>query len=406
MSLISEWIGLPWYMLLPLVLLLGWVAQELSRSVATSIGLLDLPNPRKIHLQPVPLSGGPGLFVPLLLGYLVWLAAGSPGQAMGAALSLGLAFTLIFTTGLVDDLRGLSARRRLVIQATAGLLLWAGGFRLDAIAFGGWTLQLGLFSLPLTLLWFMGFMNTSNLMDGMDGLSGGMNLLALLALGTFGLFIGSGVGALAMFAAGLVVPYLVCNLRGRGKVFLGDSGSLSLGLTVGTFALAMARQPGAALSWAPLAFALAAYVVGILDVLTSIVRRRRDGVSPFRPDTHHFHHRLLRAGLGPKWTLASLHGLSGLAVFAVALPFYGAAPLALVHLVLPMTVCIIAATRLVRFQPAPSKVIPLHSHNAVKAAAGGGGSSIRSITPVPGSEGQAANMEPASAVEPLNAINR
>lgn len=356
----AEWMGLPWIALVPLVLGLGWISQELSRSAAEAVGLLDHPNPRKIHARPVPLSGGPGIFGPLALGYLIWLLAGSPGMATAPALALGLAFTAIFMTGLIDDLRGISARKRLLIQAGAATLLWGAGFRIDDIAFGSWTLELSAASLPLTLFWFMGFMNTSNLMDGMDGLSGGMNLIALLALGGFGLYAGSPAAPLALAAAALTVAFLICNLRGRGKVFMGDSGSLSMGLGVAALALVIAGKPAAGplLASAP-AFAVAAYAIGILDVLLSIIRRRRRGVSPFRPDTQHIHHRLLRAGLGAGWTLATLHALAGMAVFAVALPFYGP-PIALLHLLAPLTIIVAAGYKLLRLAMiSQSHVIPL-----------------------------------------------
>jgi len=235
-----------------------------------------------------------------------------------------------------------------VIQAGAATLLWGAGFRIDDIAFGSWTLELSVVSLPLTLFWFMGFMNTSNLMDGMDGLSGGMNLIALLALGGFGLYAGNPAAPLALAAAALTVAFLICNLRGRSKVFMGDSGSLSMGLGVATLALVMAGKPGSGVlvASAP-AFAAAAYAIGILDVLLSIIRRRRRGVSPFRPDTQHIHHRLLRAGLGSGWTLATLHGLSALALFAVALPFYASA-IALLHFLPPIVILLASGVRLLR----------------------------------------------------------
>lgn len=298
MQLSAEWMGLPWVALAPLVLGLGWISQELSRSIAEAVGLLDHPNARKIHARPVPLSGGPGIFGPLALGYLIWLMAGSPGMATSAALALGLGFAAIFMTGLIDDLRGISARKRLLIQAGVATLLWGAGFRIDDIAFGSWTLELSVVSLPLTLFWFMGFMNTSNLMDGMDGLSGGMNLIALLALGTMSLFITPVLAPVFGALCLLLAVFLVFNLRSQGKVFLGDSGSTPLGLTVGCLALFPSQS---ASEMAPSALlpgiALAAYSVGIADVLTTISRRMRRGVSPLAPDQHHLHHRLLRAGL-------------------------------------------------------------------------------------------------------------
>ncbi len=306
MSQISQWLGLPWYTLVPVVLAVGWISQEASRAFAVSIGLLDYPNSRKIHSKPIPLSGGPGIFAPLFIAYLGWMFMGSPGMAFFPALALGLGFGAIFFTGLIDDKHGISARKRLVIQAGVAVLLWSAGFRLDDIAFGSWTLHLGLLSLPLTMFWFMGFMNTSNLMDGMDGLSGGMNLIALVALGASCIVLGLSQPCLAASLAALTLVYLFFNLRRGRKVFLGDSGSLTLGLSVAVLSVISFRNGSAVPAVLP-AVALGGYLVGITDVVSSISRRVKAGASPFAPDKQHLHHRLLRRGFGRFSTLLILH---------------------------------------------------------------------------------------------------
>lgn len=317
MSQLELWLGLPWYALLPAALALGWVAQEVSRAFAVAIGLLDYPDTRKIHERPVPLSGGPGIFLPLFAVYAIWMLLGSPGMAGWPALALGIGFGAIFLTGLLDDLMGVSARKRLVIQATVALLLWSTGFRLDDISLGAWTLHLGLWSLPLTLFWFMGFMNTSNLMDGMDGLCGGMNLIALLALGSLSALTHPLI--LLVIGTGLVA-FLVFNLRRRGKVFLGDSGSLTLGLAVATLALSPPTRmiTGGALPGIQVGLALAAYSIGIADVVAAIIRRSRSGAGIFKPDRQHLHHRLLRVGLGVPGAGLVMHGMAGFTVLILA----------------------------------------------------------------------------------------
>ncbi len=285
-------------------------------------------------------------------------------MATWPAVALGIAFGGIFATGLVDDLRGVSARKRLAIQAGVAALLWWAGFRIDDIAFGSWTLELSAVSLPLTLFWFMGFMNTSNLMDGMDGLSGGMNLIALLALGVFGIFIGSSAAPWRSAAAALAVVFLVCNLRGRGKVFMGDSGSLTLGLLVGTAGLLLFNAPGNGAilpHWLPLVLAVGAFFVGIMDMVASIVRRRRRGHSLLLADNHHFHHRLLRSGMPHLQTLLCIQGLNLLAVALLTMPLYNKpwVPLALGLAVLAALVLSLRFYALARSLRRQAKVIPL-----------------------------------------------
>jgi UDP-GlcNAc:undecaprenyl-phosphate GlcNAc-1-phosphate transferase len=218
------------------------------------------------------------------------------------------------------------------------------------IQLGGFTLELGLLSLPLTLLWFMGFMNTSNFMDGMDGLSGGMSLIALGGLLISGGAQNSVFGPAVLVLALMVAVYLAFNMSTRRKVFLGDSGSLTLGMSVGILGILLAKPAagaGTALSWHPLAIVLAAYSVGIADVAVSIIRRARRGASIFKADSHHFHHRLLRAGLDWKWTLAALHGLAGLVVFAVSVPRYGGV-WALIQFLVPSSAVVGAGVRLLK----------------------------------------------------------
>jgi len=250
----------------------------------------------------------------------------------------------------------------------AAFLLWNVGVRLDMIHFGSWTLDFGLFSLPLTMLWFMGFMNTSNFMDGMDGLSGGMSLMALGALAVSGILLDSIFGPAVLMLAVMTGIYLIFNLSPNRKIFLGDSGSLTLGLSVGILAILVSKTPGAAgLSWHPIALVLAAYSVGILDVLVAIIRRARRGASVFKADKHHFHHRLLRAGLGEKWTLAALHGMAGLVLFAVSLPSYGSG-WAVVQFLIPSSMVLGAGLRLLRVAMVKgSVVLPLEGQPTTHA---------------------------------------
>jgi len=358
----------PWYLFIPLIAFASWSIQEICRLVANSIGLVDHPNSRKIHSKPVPLSGGIGIFMPISILMIIWIARGAEGMGVLSGIGVLLALGMITLTGFIDDFRPVSPSKRLMVQAMAAFLLWNVGVRLDMIHFGSWTLDFGLFSLPLTMLWFMGFMNTSNFMDGMDGLSGGMSLMALGALAVSGILLDSIFGPAVLMLAVMTGIYLIFNLSPNRKIFLGDSGSLTLGLSVGILAILVSKTPGAAgLSWHPIALVLAAYSVGILDVLVAIIRRARRGASVFKADKHHFHHRLLRAGLGEKWTLAALHGMAGLVLFAVSLPSYGSG-WAVVQFLIPSSMVLGAGLRLLRVAMVKgSVVLPLEGQPTTHA---------------------------------------
>lgn len=312
-----------WFWIGTGLLMLGIVSQAVSRILARHFNLFDHPSARKIHNQPVPLSGGTGIIIPAILLILLWPASGALALSVSFQLKLLLAGSLatIYLMGLIDDFRDLKPTSRLSVQALIAFGLWYFGLRLDLIHFGAVTLDLGFLSLPITLLWFMGFMNTSNLMDGMDGLSGGMSLIALLAISVSALATGMSFGYLALALVFLMLSFLTFNLSSERKVFLGDSGSLTLGLLVGVLGILASRNGmTSGLHWEALAIPLAAYSVGIADVFTSILRRSSRQRSIFKADKHHFHHRLLRAGLGRNWTLAALHGVAGLMIFFVVLP--------------------------------------------------------------------------------------
>ena len=358
----------PWYVIIPLVAIVSWIIQEVCRGVAISIGLVDHPNSRKIHSKPIPLSGGIGMFLPVSIFLIVWIARGGEGMGVLAGLGVLSALGMITLTGFIDDFRPVSPSKRLLVQAMASFLLWNVGVRLDLIHFGGFALDLGLFSLPLTMLWFMGFMNTSNFMDGMDGLSGGMSLMALGSISVVGFITGSLYGPVALILAVVTAIYLIFNLSTNRKIFLGDSGSLTLGLSVGVLGILVSRVPsGVGLDWHAIALVLAAYSVGVMDVLVAIIRRARRGASVFKADKHHFHHRLLRAGLGEGWTLAALHGMAGLVLFAVSLPGYGSG-WAIVQFLVPSSMVLGAGLRLLRVAMVKgSVVVPLEGEPATHA---------------------------------------
>src|SRR6266446_5036672 len=207
---------------------------------------------------------------------------------------------------MVDDIRGLRARYKLIVELGIGALLCWGGFTVDELQLPGDVhLALGPFAVPFTMLWVAGVMNAMNLIDGLDGLAAGV---AAIALGTTLVFaLASGKQLLALYTAamlGAVGGFLVFNFN-PASIFMGDAGSLFLGYFLSVVMLLPARGS----TWAVLEVAVPVAVLGvpILDTILAIARRAIRGRGVFSPDRAHIHHRLLALGLTQRQAvLASL----------------------------------------------------------------------------------------------------
>lgn len=254
---------------------------------APAIGLTDAPGPRKVHSTPIPRVGGlamaAGVLIPTIMG--VSLVPAIRG------LLLGLVVLLLF--GVWDDRVTLGYRTKLAGQLVAVAACMAvGGVHIGALAFGTYVVPpvVGTF---ITFVFLVGITNAVNLADGLDGLAGGMVLLCLTPIAIFAKMSGSApVTAVALIEAGAVLGFLRFNTH-PAHIFMGDSGSQMLGLSVGALGL-LATQG----ETSPLSAALPLLLLGlpIMDTLTVMWTRIREGRSPFAADRNHLHHRLLALG--------------------------------------------------------------------------------------------------------------
>ncbi len=262
-----------------------------------ALGLVDSPRTGKIHLRPTPTAGGLAVFFAFFA--TLWVIAGverSRDMELWVLLWLTLASVLIVALGVYDDLRGATVLKKLAIQIPAGVLLYVAGFRVERLTnpFGP-EILLGPFALPLTLLWVLVITNAMNLIDGLDGLATGIALIASLTLAAVGLMRGEVlVLILATALAGSLAGFIGYNFP-PARIFLGDTGSLLLGLLLSTISLVENRKATLAMT---LVVPIVAMLVPILDTLWAVVRRVKNGQHPFRGDTGHLHHRLLMLG----WT--------------------------------------------------------------------------------------------------------
>ena len=256
-------------------------------------GLLDRPGGRHLHRRPVARLGGIALMLGWVAGAVVLGAGGMPVQPLLQVLS-GTA--VVFALGLVDDLRGLSPQLKLLGQVVAAAVSVAMGLRIQWISvpslLGGTALMahLGIWSVPVTVLWLVGVSNAVNLLDGLDGLAAGVAAIAALPtlMASLALGVEEAAALLAILAAGCVA-FLGYNFS-PARIFMGDSGALALG-----FAFAAASALGAAKGPAAMALVVPVLALGVplADTAWAIVRRSLARRSPAEADDGHVHHRLL-----------------------------------------------------------------------------------------------------------------
>jgi len=278
--------------------------------IAPRIGLLDRPDGfRKTHSAPTPLVGGPVIALSCFgtLGcFLIYhqLASVPLSLFRRDLVALSLAGFLITGLGLFDDLRGVTPRRKLLIQILAAIILVAFGFRLDVLPNPfGQPIQLGLLTVPVTVLWLLACTNALNLVDGLDGLASGIALIAIGAILALAALSGNIYMVLICAAiTGATAGFLLFNLP-PAKAFLGDSGSTFLGFAYGAVAFRglSAIDPGFSVLVPTIIFG-----VPIVDMCLAIARRWLKRKPIFSADRDHIHHRLLAAGLSRRQTLRVL----------------------------------------------------------------------------------------------------
>ncbi len=289
--------------------ILAGAAVLLLQSLAWRWKLLDHPDERKRHDGAVPLIGGVAIYAALLGTHLL----------MPTALSHDwiplLAAGLLLLIGLLDDLQQLSVRVRFGAQIAAVLLLCLGvGHWLESLGnlVDVGPLGLGGFGLFFTVFAGVGIINAFNMIDGLDGLASGLALIALLAITILNAETGHETIPLVILVCVALLPFLAANmglLGAQRKVFLGDAGSMMLGLIV-VWRL-IANSQGSAPLFPPVV-ALWLVALPLVDTIAVMLRRVRRGDSPFEPDRCHIHHLLLDAGLSPRTVLALLLGAAAL----------------------------------------------------------------------------------------------
>ncbi|GEM_PF-203603 len=282
-------------------LLVVYLITPLVSRLARRLGAIDRPNHRKIHSQATPLMGGLAIYLGMWLPILAlsfWdndVTARVGGKWPQFAV-VAMAGAAVMLSGILDDLRGLSVIKKLLVQVPLAVLFTMFVAHFDNINIPGiGRVDLGIWGIPLTIIWIVGITNALNLVDGIDGLATGVAFFVALTTSVLAIMGGKEFLALVMLAmAGACLGFLRYNFT-PAKIFLGDTGSLFLGMTLAATSVMASSKSHVAAS-----LLVAVIILGypVIDTLLAMARRGLHGKSMFTPDRGHIHHRLLARGLG------------------------------------------------------------------------------------------------------------
>ncbi len=274
------------------------------KSLARRIGALDKPDPRKVHTEPMPRLGGLAIYAGFCLAVVTTL--GTQNRQLQGILVGG---TLMLLLGAIDDFRPLRARVKFLGQILiAALVVIYFGVRIEWLTnpFRG-MVYLGKLGIPLTILWIVAVVNTINLSDGLDGLAAGVSSIAAATLFLIAWKAGQlQVLVLTAALAGSTLGFLRYNFN-PAKIFMGDSGSMSIGFILATIAVQGAMKSAATIA---MAIPILALGLPIFDTSFAIVRRFLNGRPISEPDRGHLHHRLLEMGLSQRQAVMLMYLIS------------------------------------------------------------------------------------------------
>lgn len=300
---------------------ISFAASPLVRQFAHAIGAIDVPlDERRLHKVPTPRLGGLAIFFGFLAAVLLFAEISLPlrGILLGSV--------IVVVLGVIDDIVRLKAWIKLLVQIAAALIPVFHGVVIDFFSnpiFFSETeyINLGVLSIPLTVLWIVAITNSVNLIDGLDGLAVGVSAISSVTLLVIAIMLAQPNIAVVMAAlAGACVGFMPYNLN-PAKMFMGDTGATFLG-----YILATVSVLGLFKFYTIISFAIPFLILGlpIFDTVSAIVRRLRHRRSPMSADRSHVHHRLIDMGFSQKQSVAILYTLSAvLGLAAVVLTTSG-----------------------------------------------------------------------------------
>jgi UDP-N-acetylmuramyl pentapeptide phosphotransferase/UDP-N-acetylglucosamine-1-phosphate transferase len=291
--------------------------------------LFDVPDERKVHKRPIPRLGGVTFFPVILFSLCVFTAVRlmtghGPAETSTTDLVCEFLFltgglTLLYIVGIADDLIGVRYRKKFLVQIISAAMFPLSGLYINNFygLFGIYLIPAEV-GIPLTMLLVVFITNAINLIDGIDGLASGLSMVALLVFGV--LFVHFRMWSYAMLAfvtVGVIIPFFSYNVFGSAdlgrKIFMGDTGSLTLGYILSFFVIKYCMyEPDMLLTMktSPVLVSFSVLMVPCLDVIRVVLRRARNKRPLFMPDKTHIHHKFLAMGFSPRRALVTIQLMS------------------------------------------------------------------------------------------------
>lgn len=290
-------------------LIISFLTSPVVKSFAYKVGAIDVPkDARRMHKKPIPRLGGLAIFIGFIVSILLFseITQQMRGILLGAV--------IIVVLGVVDDITPLPAMLKFIVQIIAALIPALHGVAIHVISNPNllsknpyW--NMGMLSIPITVLWIVAITNSVNLIDGLDGLAVGVSAISATTVLVIAILVSESQVAIVMAAlVGACVGFMPYNMN-PAKMFMGDTGATFLGYILATMSI-----QGLFKFYAIVSFAVPFLILGlpIFDTTFAFIRRIAHGQSPMRPDRSHIHHRLIDMGLNQKQAVATLYVISAI----------------------------------------------------------------------------------------------
>ncbi|MDN4471762.1 MraY family glycosyltransferase [Demequina zhanjiangensis] len=312
--------------LLLVAALVTYAATPAMRHLAMRVGAVTAVRARDVHAKPTARLGGVAIFLGIAGGLV--LASTVPFLSpvfdnSHAAWGVLAGAALVCALGFADDIWDLDWMAKLAGQILAGLIMAWGGVQLVTVPIAGLTIASSYLSLSASVVVVVVAINAVNFVDGLDGLAAGMIAIGGLAFLTYTYLLArsaspgdysSLASVILAVLVGACLGFLPHNLH-PARIFMGDSGSMVLGLTIAAAAIVVTGQIDPTVvsereripAFIPIVLPLMVVAVPLIDMGAAVIRRTLRGQSPFAPDAHHLHHLLLRAGHSHRWAVGILY---------------------------------------------------------------------------------------------------
>lgn len=291
-----------------LTMIISAILTPFIRNLAFVLGAVDNPNARRVNKEPMPTMGGVAIFLAFTFSTFILLRQQLPTHEL---FSVFLAECTILLTGMIDDIKELKPRQKMLGIFIASLIVYfLAGIQVKVIEipFVG-QFNLGILSFPLTIIWILAITNAVNLIDGLDGLATGVSIISLFTMGVVGyFFLNVGNVYISIWIFSLVaslIGFLPHNFH-PAKIFLGDTGSLFIGFMMAVFSLKGLKNVTFVSTLIPIII----MGIPITDTIFAMLRRKLNNKPISQADKHHLHHRLMQLGLTHRQTVLTIYGLA------------------------------------------------------------------------------------------------